>query len=294
MSKPEHTNVAANKADNDAFAVYNDVDVNALQDEAIKQSVAADASSRKETQMQVANILARYQQNKLIMDSNPEKLYTVDKHGTHTFQVATAKIITRIVYDCPEKDTDGNKQVLPQYLLARIRRISPLVFFAIQQRIPLVWCAKRKALAVPRWMTVSDDALLEPFWKTPEKRTGYNDPVYLDGKQGRTLDSIVKRVEKHQKPEPVERGTNSTPQHTDSLTLKIRGAIASVGLEKSLEAIADVFTRCDHDKPFSDAIVELVATCCEHINVRNGKDALGKAVAELSDEPSKPIKRIAA
>lgn len=287
-------NVAANKLDNDPFAVYNDVDVTALQDEAIKQSQTGEAASRKETQMQLANILARYTQGKLIADAMPTKLYTVLPSGEHVFCVGCAKIIARIIYDCPEKDEDGNKQPLPQHLLARVRRIAPLVFYSISNRIPLVWSDKRKALAVPRWMTVSDEALSPGFWNEPEKRTGFQDDVYLDGKQGRTLDSIIKRVEKTQK--PVSRGTNSNSASSpaEEQERKLRSSMSNHGLEKTLELVADMFTKAPSDKPLSDVIIELLAVCCEHVNVRNGSKALGKAVAELSSDKGPARKQSAA
>lgn len=286
------TNVADNVLYNDAFAVYAEIDVAALQEAAIQQSKASDSAGRKETQMQVANILARYAQDRLIADASPSKLYTVELHnGAHNFNVGTAKLITRTVYDVPEKDEDGKKVPLPQHLLARIRRISPLVFYCVQHRIALIWCDKRKALGIPRWMAIADEALSEAFWNTPERRTGYQDLVYLDGKVGRTLDSVVKRVEKSQK--PVNRGTNSEQAETE-ITRKsaaLKTSMSNNGLEKTLELLSEMFASAP-EKPFSDPIVELLALCCEHINARNGVEALGKAVADMS--PKKQAKRQAA
>lgn len=291
MSKTEDVNVATNVLLNDAFAIYKDVDVNTLQEAAIEQSRAADSSSRKETQMQLANILARYAQDRLIGDACPTKLYTVQSDGTHSFNVGACKLITRTVYDCPEKDEDGKKQPLPQHLLARIRRIAPAVFYCVTTRTALVWNDKRKALAVPRWMTVADAAIEEAVWSTPEARTGLQDTVYLDGKQGRTLDSIVKRIEKLQRPQT--RGTNNAEvlSNAEKQESALKASMNNHGLEKTLELLAELFTKAP-EKPFSDPIVELLAVCCEHVNARNGAGALGKAVADMS-QPAERVRSAA-
>lgn len=277
--------VAANKLKNDAFACYANVNVDELQSAAIEAAKTGEAASRKETQMQIANILARYAQDKLLGAANPVNLYTV-RAGVHSFQVDCAKAITRIIYEVPEKTLDGKKNPLPQHLLARVRRIAPIVFFAITSRTPLIWDDENKVLLVPTWLAVSDPNMAKPFWEDENTRSGFNKPTPLDGKEGRTLDSVAKRIEANAVKGPVK-GTNSAPSNEDVSMNKVRAAIAAAGVEKTLEALSDVFTKSPSDKPFSDAIVELLAVCCEHVNVRNGAEALGKAVAEMSSEPVK-------
>jgi hypothetical protein len=291
----ESVNIAATKlATNDAFSVYADVDVDALQEAAIDAGKVGEAASRKETQMQVANILARYAQDKFLGDSNPVKLYTVQTDGSHSFKVDTAKLIARMIYEVPEKTLDGKKNPLPQYLLARVRRIAPLVFYAIQERVPLVWSDEHKALMVPTWMLVSDPSLVPGFWD-PETaaamRMVYNKAQPVDGKEGRTLDAIIKRVEATQ--QPKKKGTNSdqTSSPAQQQEQKLRAAMGNHGLKKTLELLADMFTKAP-EKPFDEEVLDLLAVCCEHVNSRNGEGAMGKAVAELKGP--KEAKRSAA
>lgn len=282
----QNPEIADAKLKNDAFTVYDDVDVDALTEAAVSAYKEGERSSRREGQMQIANILARYHQDKFAGDANPVNLYKNNK-----LQVGTVQLIARIIYSVPEKSMDGKKNPLPRNLEMRVRNIAPVIFYAIQERIPLVWCDKEDALLVPTWLATSDASMIEAFKHNPESRALFSKPVALDGREGRSLATILKRC-----PDPAKEEAHRQRQSGQGATSQeektkqaLRVGINNAGLARSLVVITDMMSKHAH-KPFSDEIVELLAVCVEHVKTRNGSDAMGAAIKAVSS----PAKQAAA
>lgn len=283
-------NVADAKLQNDVFAVYDSVDIDQLTDAAITAYKEGERNSRREGQMQIANILARYAQDKFEGDANPSKLYKRVGEDMK-LQVATVQLIARHIYMVPEKTMDGKKNPLPRELEMRVRRIAPIVFYAIQERVPLMWSDDDDALMLPAWLAVTDSTMVKVFDESKDARMTASKPVALDGREGRTLANLMRRVGD---PAQKKRNSNSGAVNGGDKTQQaLQNAVGNAGLARTLTYLADQFA-IKADKPFSDEIVELLAVCCEHVKARNGSDAMGKAFRSLAGKPEKATTKQAA
>lgn len=273
-------NVADSKLTNDAFSVYDAVDVDSLQDAAIDAFRTGEKSSRREGQMQIANILARYHQDKFRGDALPTKLYKDDGK----LNVVCVQLIARLIYAVPEKTMDGAKNPLPRNLEMRVRNIAPIIWYAIQERIPLVWNDDEDALMVPTWYATTDSTMVEAFDKSPETRIPFNKPVALDGREGRTVAALLKRTIDPSKVASKRAANSDTRSNAQKHDDAFKAAVGNSGLAKTLALVADMMTK--GEKAFADEVVELVGLCAEHVIARNGPAALGKAISGLA-APSK-------
>jgi hypothetical protein len=270
-----NTVVADNKLTNDAFNIYDDVDVEALQTEAINAHNQSGKLKRKESHLQIANILARYKKGLLLGDANPEKLYTESK-----LNVTCLKAIARVVYDIPEKDEEGKKISLPRAYEAVIRQVANVIYYAITNRAPLTWNAELGSLMVPAWLVITDDTTNELIESDPTLRASgaFSKPVPLDGKASRTLETV-----RTQCPDPsrAKKGANDRTKQ-QKVEDAVKATFDKYGLAKSLSALVEKLSLVKGKEKYSDDIVEHVAILVEHVRLRNGDDALAKAADSLT------------
>lgn len=269
-SAKSNVNIAESKlGSNDPFSAYADVDTDKLQDAAIKALHEQSEQGRREGQLQTANILARYAQDKLAGDANPANLY-ITEQGETKLNPTCLQAITRSIYGFKEGDKFDRKYE------ARVRVIAPLVHFAITQRIPLLWNERKRALMVPTWMLTTTKEQLQECILNPAEREGRTGLDALTGAAGYTIAALTKRLPN---PAAKPKGADDKSAQSDDET-SARNALKKIGLARVLALVVESLAAADN-KPFADDIVEHVQVACEHVAMRNGKDALGKAAASL-------------
>lgn len=277
-----HENVANVHADksNDPFIALASIDVGALQDGALEAMQQGNRAARREGQMQIANILARYAQDLLLGDANPENLYKVEA-GKTKLNSKCVTAIARVIYGVPEKNPFTNeKQKLDKALENRVRNYANVVFYCVQQRIPLVYDAQSEALVVPTFMMVADKNMRETFEEKPEARSTFNKPTLLDGKEGRSLQALIDRTPN---PAKAKRDSDDSTAQTEAEKAeeKTKKLIKALGVSKVVALLVDMVSALPASSALADDIVDHIAVLTEQVVARNGKDSLGKAVESL-------------